>query len=135
MVSLGMLLETMIQGIPLDPLGMPLQTTGEMGLTMFNVRHLELRVKYCQHLYRRRQLSLTHWRGDENPADGLTKSLRPLNLWTNLVDAVGLVQGPNEKGQNWIKNFLNQIQKEEELKELAQLKVDPNVRSKKGSCQ
>ena len=30
---------------------------------------------------------------------------------------------------------LNQIQKEEELKELAQLNVDPNVRSKKGSCQ
>ena len=26
----------MIQGIALDPLGMPLQTTGEMGLTMFN---------------------------------------------------------------------------------------------------
>ena len=58
MVSLGMLLK----GIPLDPLGMPLRTTGEMGLTMFNdakaaismgrmdgllgrVRHLELRVK------------------------------------------------------------------------------------------
>ena len=153
MVSLGMLLQTMIQGIPLDPLGMPLQTTGEMGLTMFNdakaaismgkmdgllrrVRHLELRVKYCQHLYRRRQLSLTHWRGDENPADGLTKSLRPLTLWTNLVDAVGLVPGPNEKGQNWIKNFLNQIKQEEDLKELAQLNVDPNVRSKKGSsCQ
>ena len=152
MVSLGMLLQTMIQGIPLDPLGMPLQTTGEMGLTMFNdakaaismgkmdgllrrVRHLELRVKYCQHLYRRRQLSLTHWRGDENPADGLTKSLRPLNLWTNLVDAVGLVPGPNEKGQNWIKNFLNQIKQEEELKEIAQLNMDPNVRSKKGSSQ
>ena len=152
MVSLGMLLQTMIQGIPLDPLGMPLQTTGEMGLTMFNdakaaismgkmdgllrrVRHLELRVKYCQHLYRRRQLSLTHWRGDENPADGLTKSLRPLNLWTNLVDAVGLVPGPNEKGQNWIKNFLNQIKQEEELKEIAQLHMDPNVRSKKGSSQ
>ena len=37
MVSLGMLLQTMIQGTPLDyPLGMPLQTAGEMGLTMFN---------------------------------------------------------------------------------------------------
>ena len=63
MVSLGMLLQTMIQGIPLDPLRMPLQTTGEMGLTMFNdakaavsmgrmdgllrrVRHLELRVNF-----------------------------------------------------------------------------------------
>ena len=80
-------------------------------------------------------MSLTHWRGDENPADGLTKSLRPLNLWTNLVDAVGLVPGPNEKGQNWIKNFLNQIKQEEELKEIAQLTMDPNVRSKKGSSQ
>ena len=26
----------MIQGIPLDPLGMPQQTIGEMGLRMFN---------------------------------------------------------------------------------------------------
>ena len=66
MVSIGMLLQTVIQGIPLDPLGMPQQTIGEMGLRMFNdakaaismgkmdgllrrVRHLELRVKYCQH--------------------------------------------------------------------------------------
>ena len=69
---------------------------------------------------------------DENPADGLTKSLRPLNLWTNLVDAVGLVPGPNEKGQNWIKNFLNQIQKEEEMKELAQLNVDPTCDLRRG---
>ena len=61
MVSIGMLLQTVIQGIPLDPLGMPQQTIGEMGLRMFNdakaaismgkmdgllrrVRHLELRV-------------------------------------------------------------------------------------------
>ena len=51
------------------------------------------------------------------------------------MDAVGLVPGLNEKGQNWIKNFLYQIRQEEELKELAQLNVDPNVRSKKGSCQ
>ena len=51
------------------------------------------------------------------------------------MDAVGLVPGPNEKGQNWIKNFLNQIKQEEELKEVAQLTMDPNVRSKKGSSQ
>ena len=31
-----MLLQTVIQGIPLDPLGMPQQTIGEMGLRMFN---------------------------------------------------------------------------------------------------
>ena len=64
MVSLGMRLQTIIQEIPLDFLGMSLQTTGEMSLTMLNdvkaaismrkmdgllrrVRHLELRVKYC----------------------------------------------------------------------------------------
>ena len=160
MVSLGMLLQTMTQGIPLDPLGMPLQTTGEMGLTMFNdakaaismgrmdgllrrVRHLELRVKYCQHLYRRRKLSLTHWRGEDNPADGLTKSLKPLSLWTNLVEAVGLVPGPNEKGQNWIRNFLQEIHDEETVKEIAQMssestnerkdEMDPTAGSKKGS--
>ena len=94
---------------------MPQQTIGEMGLRMFNdakaaismgkmdgllrrVRHLELRVKYCQHLHKTRKLSITHWKGEENPSDGLTKSLRPLSLWTNLVEAVGLVPGPTDQG-------------------------------------
>ena len=36
MVSIGMLLQTIVQGIPLYPLGMPQQTTGEMCLKMFN---------------------------------------------------------------------------------------------------
>ena len=88
MASIGMLLQTVIQGILLDPLGMPQQTIGEMGLRMFNdakaaismgkmdgllrrVRHLELRVKYCQHLHKTRKLSITHWKGEENPSDGL----------------------------------------------------------------
>ena len=129
MVSIGMLLQTVVQGIPLDPLGMPQQTTGDMGLNMFNdakaaismgkmdgllrrVRHLELRVMYCQHLHKTRKLSITHWKGEENPADGLTKSSKPLSLWTNLVEAVGLVPGPKEQGSNWIRNYLNQIQRE-----------------------
>ena len=129
MVSIGMLLQTVVQGIPLDPLGMPLQTTGDMGLNMFNdakaaismgkmdgllrrVRHLELRAKYCQHLHKTRKLSITHWKGEENPADGLTQSSKPLSLWTNLVEAVGLVPGPKEQGSNWIRNYLNQIQQE-----------------------
>ena len=129
MVSIGMLLQTVVQGIPLDPLGMPQQTTGDMGLNMFNdakaaismgkmdgllrrVRHLELRVKYCWHLHKTRKLSITHWKGEENPADGLTKSSKPLSLWTNLVEAVGLVPGPKEQGSNWIRNYLNQIQQE-----------------------
>ena len=112
MVSLGMLLQAMIQGIPLDPLGMPLQTTGEMGLTMFND-------------------------GEDNPADGLTKSLKPLSLWTNLVEAVGLVRGPHEKGQHWIRNFLQKIHDEETMKEIEQMsseknEMDPTAGSKKG---
>ena len=100
-------------------------------------------MKYCQHLYRRRKLSLiTHWRGEDNPADGLTKSLKPLSLWTNLVEAVGLVPGPNEKGQNWIRNFLQGIHDEETVKEIEQMssestnerknEMDPTAGSKKG---
>ena len=132
MVSIGMLLQTVVQGTPRDPLGMPQQTTGDMGLNMFNdakaaismgkmdgllrrVRHLELRVKYCQHLRKTRKLSITHWKGEENPADGLTKSSKPLSLWTNLVEAVGLVPGPKEQGSNWIRNYLNQIQQENDV--------------------
>ena len=132
MVSIGMLLQTVVQGIPRDPLGMPQQTTGDMGLNMFNdakaaismgkmdgllrrVRHLELRVKHVQHLHKTRKLSITHWKGEENPADGLTKSSKPLSLWTNLVEAVGLVPGPKEQGSNWIRNYLNQIQQENDV--------------------
>ena len=146
MVFIGMLLQTVIQGIPLDPLGMPQQTIGEMGLRMFNdaqaaismgkmdgllrrVRHLELRVKYCQHLHKTRKLSITHWKGEENPSDGLTKSLRPLSLWTNLVEAVGLVPGPTDQGSNWIRNYLNLIQQENDLDTFLAL---PFVASKKG---
>ena len=146
MLSIGMLLQTVIQGIPLDPLGMPQQTIGEMGLRMFNdakaaismgkmdgllrrVRHLELRVKYCQHLHKTRKLSITHWKGEENPSDGLTKSLRPLSLWTNLVEAVGLVPGPTDQGSNWIRNYLNLIQQESDLDTFLAL---PFVASKKG---
>ena len=62
-------------------------------------------MKYCQHLHKTRKLSITHWKGEENPSDGLTKSLRPLSLWTNLVEA--LVPGPTS---NWIRNYLNLIQ-------------------------
>ena len=102
---------------------MPQQTIGEMGLRMFNdakaaismgkmdgllrpVRHLELRVKYCQHLHKTRKLSITHWKGEENPSDGLTKSLKPLSLWTNLVEAVGLVPGPTDQEGDKQLNFV-----------------------------
>ena len=93
-VSIGMLLQTVIQGIPLDPLGMPQQTIGEMGLRMFNdakaaismgkmdgllrrVRHLELRVKYCQHLHKNPQVvhhSLEGWRESIRRFDQVTQT-------------------------------------------------------------
>ena len=63
---------------------------------------------------------LTHWRGEDNPADGLTKSLKPLSLWTNLVEAVGLVPGPNEKGMS--SESTNERKNE----------MDPTAGSKKG---
>ena len=89
------------------------------------------------------KLSLTHWRGEGNPADGFTKSLKPLSLWTNLVEAVGLVPGPNDKGQNWIRNFLQKIHEEEIVKEINEQmssessnerknEMDPTAGSKKG---
>ena len=105
---------------------MPQQTIGEIGLRMFNdakaassmgkmdgfLRRVELRVKYCQHLHKTRKLSITHWKGEENPADGLTKSSKPLSLWTNLVEAMGLVPGQTDQGSNWIRNYLRKIQQE-----------------------
>ena len=110
MVSMGMLMETILKGIPLDALGMLLITTGTWHLRMYNdaraalsiaqmegllrrVRHLELRVKYLQNLSRRKRLSLAHWAGAENSADGLTKSLKELSMWINLSSAIGLVEG------------------------------------------
>ena len=92
------------------------------------VRHLELRVKYCQHLHKTCKLSITHWKSEENPSDGLTKSLRPLSLWTNLVEAVGLVPGPTDQGSNWIRNYLNLIQQDSDLDTFLAL---PFVASKK----
>ena len=76
-----------------------------------------------------RKLSITHWKGEENPSDGLTKSLRPLSLWTNLVEAVGLVPGPTDQGSNWIRNYLNLIQQESDLDTFLAV---PFVASKKG---
>ena len=63
---------------------------------------------------------------------------RSLHSAAELVPGRSIDTVSYEKGQNWIKNFLTQVKKEEELKEeslkeFAQLKLDPNVRSKKGS--
>ncbi len=60
------------------------------------------------------------------------------------MEAVGLVPGPNEQGQNWIRNFLRKIHAEETLKEINEQmssentheprtnEMDPYAGSKKG---
>ena len=59
-------------------------------------------------------------------------------MWTNLVEAVGLVPGPNEKGQHWIRNFLQKIHDEESMKEIEQInseknEMDPTADPRRGS--
>lgn len=123
MVAIGMLIQTIEKGIPLDNLGFPQQTTGEYRLEMKNdaraalsissmqgllrrVRHLELRVAYIQHLHHRGRLSLEHWTGITNPADGLTKSIKTLDMLLNLTQAIGLTKGLSEEGFKWVSSYL-----------------------------
>ena len=87
MFSPGMLLQTMIQGIPLAPLGMPVQTTGGLGLVMFNDATAAISMGRIWMAFYERSGALnsesstvnpcivgenlhscTLWRGDENPA-------------------------------------------------------------------
>ena len=92
LVSLGMLLESILDGIPLTILGTPQCTTGTYHLVLRNdataaisissmegllrrVRHIELRAKYIQMLVKKRRLLLEHIPGFQNPSDGLTKSI------------------------------------------------------------
>ena len=77
LVSLGMLLESILDGIPLTILGAPQCTTGTYQLVLRNdataaisissmegllrrVRHIELRAKYIQMLVKKRRLLLEH---------------------------------------------------------------------------
>ena len=115
MVSVGMLIQTIAEGIQLDPLGFPKLTTGTYALEMKNdakaalsissmqgllrrVRHLELRVAYIQHLHHKGRLDLQHLSGDTNPADGLTKSCKVKPMLVHLEQAVGLKKGLSEEG-------------------------------------
>ena len=81
MVSLGMLLQTMTQGIPIH-LACLCRPRVKNGVTMFNDAKaaLDAWTAYYEEsvAWNYRKLSLTHWRGENNPADGLTKSLKPL---------------------------------------------------------
>ena len=127
-VSLGMLIETIRDGIELDDLGMPKRTTGTMDLVLYNdakaaisignmsgllrrVRHLELRALYLQHLARKR-LHLQHWSGSENPSDGLTKSCKQIMMWVHLCETSGLVPGLSEQESQSIRQELRRYDEE-----------------------
>ena len=69
------------------------------------VKHMELRVRYIQHLHRKRRLCLAHWSGVLNPADGLTKSCKVLEMWVNLCAAVGVVPGLSSEGVAWLQSL------------------------------
>ena len=126
LVSLAMLLESIIDGIPLTILGTPECTTGTYQLLLRNdataaisissmegllrrVRHIELRARYIQMLVKRRRLILEHIPGLENPSDGLTKSFKTRDMLINLEREVGLVYGLDTNSFSWIKSFLKSV--------------------------
>ena len=133
LVSLAMLLESIIDGIPLTILGTPECTTGTYQLDQLllrndatgaisissmegllrRVRHIELGARYIQMLVKRRRLILEHIPGLENPSDGLTKSFKTRDMLINLEREVALVYGLDTNSFSWIKSFLNQLQSEE----------------------
>ena len=127
LVSLGMLLESILDGIPLTILGTPQCTTGTYQLFLRNdatvaisissmerllrrVRHIELRAKYIQMLVKKKRLLLEHIPGLQNPSDGLTKSFKTRDMLINLEKEVGLVPGLDTNGLSWICTFQRRLQ-------------------------
>ena len=115
----GMLLESILDGIPLTILGTPQCTTGTYQLVLRNgataaisissmeellrrVRHIELRAKYILMLVKKKRLLLEHIPGLQNPRDGLTKSFKTRDMLMNLEREVGLV--------TWIRTFQRGLQ-------------------------
>ena len=126
LVSLAILLESIIDGIPLTILGTPECTTGTYQLLLRTdataaisissmegllrrVRHIELRARYIQMLVKR----LEHIPDLENPSDRLTKSFKTREMLINLEREVGLVYGLDTNRLSWVKSFVKQLQSEE----------------------
>ena len=112
LVSLGMLLESILDGILMTILGTPQCTTGTYQLVLRNdataaisissmegllrrVRHIELRAKHIQMLVKKKRLLLEHIPG---LSDGLTKSFKFREMLINLEKEVGLVPGLDTNG-------------------------------------
>jgi len=141
LVSLGMLLESNLDGIPLTILGTPQCTTGTYHLVLRNdataaisisslrrVRHIELRAKYIQMLVKKKRHLLEHIPGLQNPSDGLTKSFKFRDMLINLEKEVGLVPGLDTNGLSWIRTFLRRLQllaEEGEMSSLLEGSVAP----------
>ena len=145
LVSLGMLLESILDGIPLTILGTPQCTTGTYQLVLRNdatatisissmegllrrVRHIELRAKYIQMLVKKKRLLLEHIPGLQNPSDGLTKSFKTRDMLINLEKEVGLVPGLDTNGLSWIRTFQRKLQllaEEGEMSSLLEGSVAP----------
>ena len=147
LVSLGMLLESILDGIPLTILGTPQCTTGTYQLVLRNdataaisissmegllrrVRHIELRAKYIQMLVKKKRLLLEHIPGLQNPSDGLTKSFKTRDMLINLEKEVGLVPGLDTNGLSWIRTFQRRLQllaEEGEMSSLLEGSVAPEL--------
>ena len=140
LVSLGMLLESILDGIliPLTILGTPQCTTGTYQLVLRNgataaisissmegllrrVRHIELRAKYIQMLVKKKRLLLEHIPGLQNPSDGFTKSFKTRDMLINLEKEVGLVPGLDTNGLSWIRTFQRRLQLLAEQGEMSSL--------------
>ena len=145
LVPLGMLLESILDGIPLTILGTPQCTTGTYQLVLRNdataaisissmegllrrVRHIELRAKYIQMLVKKKRLLLEHIPRLQNPSDGLTKSFKTRDMLINFERKVGLVPGLNTNSLSWIRTFLRRLQllaEEGEMSSLLEGSVAP----------
>ena len=113
-LSIGCLLDTLKNGIPLDALGCP-KTHHSLKMELFTdsqstqsitamygflhrVKHVELRFAFLQHLVQQKRLRVHFVRGLDNPADALTKSAKTTPMLDHLCAEAGLVQLTNTGG-------------------------------------
>ena len=140
LVSLGMLLESILDGIPLTILGTPQCTTGTYHLVLRNDATAAIsRVVATRPAHRtsckvhsnageEKRLLLEHIPGLQNPSDGLTKSFKTRDMLINLEKEVGLVPGLDTNGLSWIRTFLRKLQllaEEGEMSSLLEGSVAP----------
>eukprot|EP00435_Cladocopium_sp_Y103_P066904 s576_g29.t1 len=105
-IAIAMLIQTIMEGIELDPVGTPLNPTRTYASA-------ELHAKFIQFLVKKRRLLIEHVPGLENPSHGLTKCFKTIGMLVHPEREVGLVQGLNTQGWNWIRSLLVSLHSEE----------------------